>query len=125
MIRAGIAGATGYTGLELVRLLDRHPNTEVVWLTSENSAGRLYSDVVHGPWPIELIPLADALGRTDEVDAVFLALPHAQSVQPVVNTSPRPRRNAPMTARPAAKRSRFSGVSAPPSRSATQFSSPM
>ena len=83
MIRAGIAGATGYTGLELVRLLDRHPNTEVAWLTSENSAGRLYSDVVHGPWPIELIPLADALGRTDEVDVVFLALPHAQSVEPV------------------------------------------
>ena len=75
MIRVGIAGATGYTGVETVRLVDRHPDTEIAWLTSENNAGRLYCDVVHGPWAIPLIPLADALARTSEVDVVFWPCP--------------------------------------------------
>ncbi len=83
MISVGIAGATGYTGYELMRLLERHPHTEPVWLTSEQSAGKQYSDVYPGPWDTTLITLEAALERADEVDVVFLALPHAQSVQPV------------------------------------------
>ncbi len=83
MTGVGIAGATGYTGYELIRLLERHPQTELVWLTSEQSAGKKYSDVYPGPWDTELVALETALGRADEVDVVFLALPHAQSVDPV------------------------------------------
>ena len=45
MYRAGIAGATGYAGIELVQLIHRHPEMEVAWVTSENSAGSLLSDV--------------------------------------------------------------------------------
>jgi len=37
--RVGIVGATGYTGLELVRLLIRHPKIEVTALTSQNMRG--------------------------------------------------------------------------------------
>ena len=40
MIRIGIFGATGYTGLELLKLLGRHPAARIAWLTSENSAGQ-------------------------------------------------------------------------------------
>lgn len=83
MIRVGIAGATGYTGSELIRILTRHPRTEIAWLTSEQSAGRKYSEVYPGPWDMELISLQTALTRADQVDAVFLALPHAQSAVPV------------------------------------------
>ncbi len=83
MIRVGIAGATGYTGFELLRILARHAQTEMVWLTSERSAGRKYSEVMPSPWDQELIPLQSALDRAAEVDVVFLALPHAESIEPV------------------------------------------
>ena len=40
MIRAGIVGGTGYTGVELVRLLIRHPGVELRVITSRGEAGR-------------------------------------------------------------------------------------
>lgn len=83
MIRIGIAGATGYTGYELIRILERHPEVEIAWLTSERNAGRPYSEVYPGPWDMELITLETALRRAGEVDVVFLALPHAESIGPV------------------------------------------
>ena len=45
MIKIGIFGATGYTGLELLKLLGRHPAAQIAWLTSENSAGQRFGDV--------------------------------------------------------------------------------
>ena len=81
MFKAGIAGATGYTGLELVTWIQRHPQLEVGWVTSENSAGKRFSDVHAAPWSYPLIPLADAYARVDEVDVVFLCLPHGESVE--------------------------------------------
>lgn len=39
MIKAGIVGGTGYTGVELLRLLARHPNVELVAITSRKEAG--------------------------------------------------------------------------------------
>lgn len=83
MRRAGIAGATGYTGLELIKLIQRHPELEVGWLTSENSAGKRFSDVHNSPWDYPLITLAEGMQRADEVDVVFLCLPHAASIGPV------------------------------------------
>ena len=35
MAKIGVAGASGYTGLELLRLLINHPEAEIVFLTSE------------------------------------------------------------------------------------------
>jgi N-acetyl-gamma-glutamyl-phosphate reductase len=83
MYRVGIAGATGYTGLELAKLIQRHPLMEVGWMTSENSAGKRFSDIHNVPWDYPLITLADAMQRADEVDVVFLCLPHAASIEPV------------------------------------------
>ena len=84
MIRAGIAGATGYTGYELIKILRRHPHVELVWLTSESSAGGRLSSVFPCPWDDELLPLEQALRtRLDEVDVVFLCLPHAASMTAV------------------------------------------
>ena len=81
MLRAGIVGATGYTGIELVRLLRGHPAARIAWLTSESYAGQRLSDVFPCPWddpllPLESAPLADA-------DVVFLCLPHAASMPAV------------------------------------------
>ena len=39
MIKAGIVGGTGYTGVELLRLLARHPGIELAVITSRGEAG--------------------------------------------------------------------------------------
>jgi N-acetyl-gamma-glutamyl-phosphate reductase len=81
MQRAGIAGATGYTGSELVQWIQRHPKLEVGWITSENSAGKRLSEVHPVPWDYPLIPLAEGFARAGEVDVVFLCLPHGESIE--------------------------------------------
>lgn len=81
--KAGICGATGYTGLELIQLIDRHPQLAVGWITSESSAGKRFSDVHAGPWHYPLISMEEGMARADEVDVVFLCLPHAASIEPV------------------------------------------
>ncbi len=83
MYRAGIAGATGYTGLELVQWIQRHPQMEIAWVTSESSTGKAFSDVHAAPWDYPLISLQDGMARAGEVDVVFLCLPHAASIEPV------------------------------------------
>lgn len=84
MIKIGIIGATGYTGLELLRLLQRHPAAQIVWLTSEQSAGQRFGDVFAVPpaWGQRpLIKLAQA--DYAAVDLVFCCLPHAAALAPV------------------------------------------
>ncbi|MDO8643405.1 MAG: N-acetyl-gamma-glutamyl-phosphate reductase, partial [bacterium] len=44
-MKIAILGATGYTGLELVRILSQHPKVAIVALTSEKSAGEKFSTV--------------------------------------------------------------------------------
>ncbi|NJM94413.1 MAG: N-acetyl-gamma-glutamyl-phosphate reductase, partial [Cytophagales bacterium] len=43
--KVAIAGATGYTGSELVRLLSYHPQVEVVAITSESQIGKKFSHI--------------------------------------------------------------------------------
>jgi len=81
MIRVGIYGATGYTGLLLVRLLTNHPAAEIRFGTSESSAGQLLSDVFPCPYDLKLIRADDA--PLSEADVAFLCLPHAESMEMV------------------------------------------
>jgi N-acetyl-gamma-glutamyl-phosphate reductase len=77
MIKIGIFGATGYTGLELLKLLGRHPAARIAWLTSESSAGQRFGDVFPVPPALgdhTLIPSAEA--DCAGVDVVFCCLPH-------------------------------------------------
>lgn len=83
--RIAIAGASGYAGAELVRLAAAHPYYELTAVTSEKSAGQSVSSVfpsltgaVHHTFEA-LAP--DALA--ERADAVFLALPHTKSQEPV------------------------------------------
>ena len=44
-IEVGIAGAAGYTGGELIRILVNHPDVEIVFANSKSNAGKLISEV--------------------------------------------------------------------------------
>src|SRR4051812_7949955 len=80
MITAAVAGASGYAGGEIVRLLLGHPGVEIGALTADTSAGSSIG-AVHP----HLVPLADRAiePTTPETlashDVVFLALPHGAS----------------------------------------------
>lgn len=84
-IKIAIAGASGYAGGELVRLTAAHPYFEIAAVTSEKSAGQAVSDVfpsLKGLVEHRFEALApDALA--DRADAIFLALPHTKSQDPV------------------------------------------
>ena len=79
-VRAAVAGASGYAGGELLRLLLRHPGVEIGALTANSNAGQRL-----GALQPHLLPLAGRVLQetTPEVlaghDVVFLALPHGQS----------------------------------------------
>lgn len=77
MIKAGIIGATGYAGSELVRLLTSHPQAEITCLTSQSYAGKKYSEVYesyrHLPYICEE---EDIEKMAEQCDVIFLALPH-------------------------------------------------
>ncbi|OIK05279.1 N-acetyl-gamma-glutamyl-phosphate reductase [Streptomyces monashensis] len=79
-VRAAVAGASGYAGGELLRLLLAHPEVEIGALTGSSSAGERL-----GTLQPHLTPLAEREVRptTADVlqghDVVFLALPHGRS----------------------------------------------
>jgi N-acetyl-gamma-glutamyl-phosphate reductase len=78
-IRVAVAGASGYAGGELLRLIAGHPELDLVAATAHSQAGTPLSDV-HP----QLVGLQVSLGTTDaatlgDADLVFLALPHGQS----------------------------------------------
>ena len=55
MIKAGIIGATGYAGGELVRLLLGHPEVEIVWYGSRSYIDKKYADVYRNMFQLSLI----------------------------------------------------------------------
>jgi N-acetyl-gamma-glutamyl-phosphate reductase len=80
-VKAGIVGASGYAGTELLRLLAGHPGIDVTVATADRRAGErvaehtpslaaAYGSLVYDPLGPEVL---------DGLDAVFLALPHGES----------------------------------------------
>ncbi|WP_327251856.1 N-acetyl-gamma-glutamyl-phosphate reductase [Streptomyces sp. NBC_01244] len=80
VVRVAVAGASGYAGGEVLRLLLAHPEVEIGALTANSNAGQPL-----GTLQPHLVPLAGRIlePTTPEVlsghDVVFLALPHGQS----------------------------------------------
>jgi N-acetyl-gamma-glutamyl-phosphate reductase len=80
-IRVGIIGATGYSGIELVRILSAHPHVTLTYLSSESYTGQAISEVYphlaarigHG------LDGLDPAVVADRCDAVFLGLPAGKS----------------------------------------------
>lgn len=81
MIRAGILGATGYAGAELVRLLCGHTEVEITMLASKTYAGQKMSEVYPALRDVCDIVLeeADPEVAAEKCDVVFTALPHGVS----------------------------------------------
>ncbi len=79
--RAGVVGASGYTGAELLRLVAAHPELEVAYATADTNAGssiaQLYPSLA-AAYPV-LDYTAFSPGDLAGLDIVFVALPHGES----------------------------------------------
>jgi N-acetyl-gamma-glutamyl-phosphate reductase len=84
-VRVAVFGASGYTGLELLRILLRHPEFEIVAVTSEQRAGQRVGEAFPAlRGRLELAFEASVPERIAErVDFAFTALPHAASAATV------------------------------------------
>ena len=84
MIKIGIVGGTGYTGVELLRLLAVHPQAEVVMITSRSEAGMAVADLypnLRGHYSLAFTePAEQALAACD---LVFFATPHGVAMRMV------------------------------------------
>jgi N-acetyl-gamma-glutamyl-phosphate reductase len=78
MHRIAVIGASGYTGVELLRLLSQHPEAELVCVTSRQYAGRSVSEVFPSlQGSLDLVfEDVDPAGLAGRVDLVFTAVPH-------------------------------------------------
>jgi N-acetyl-gamma-glutamyl-phosphate reductase len=80
--RVAVAGASGYTGVELLRFLVQHPAVQVVAVTAETHANQPISHVfpsLKGFVDLMCLPL-DSAALAREAEFVFLALPHKASM---------------------------------------------
>src|SRR3954470_24379884 len=91
MIRVAILGASGYSALELIRILLRHPQVEITALTTRKAEPRLLGDVhpaLAGRLHLKLENLsADEIAK--RADCVFCCLPHGASAASVAALLPR------------------------------------
>ncbi len=86
-LTAAVAGARGLAGGELLRLLLRHPDVDLVWAGSRSHAGRPVSSVFHDLLGDTSLRFSDA--APPAADVLFLALPHgaAQSWLDTIDTA--------------------------------------
>ena len=84
-MRVAVVGASGYTGLELVRIALRHPHFQLVAVTSEQRAGTRLGDAfpsLRGRTQL-VFAANDPASLVGQIDFAFTALPHAASAPTV------------------------------------------
>ena len=82
MIKVGVVGGTGYTGVELLRLLSRHPEVELVAITSRGDAGMAVADMFPSlRRRVDLKFVTPQEARLEACDAVFFATPNGIAMQ--------------------------------------------
>lgn len=82
MIKVGIVGGTGYTGVELLRLLARHPNAKLSAITSRGESGTAVADMfpnLRGAVDLKFTTPTEA--PLDKCDIVFFATPNGIAMQ--------------------------------------------
>ena len=83
-MRASVIGATGYAGVELLRLLDGHPEAEIATITSESSTGEAIASMYpHLAGRIEknLQSMQEIEQIAADSDVIFIALPHGHAMK--------------------------------------------
>ncbi|MCG7867227.1 MAG: N-acetyl-gamma-glutamyl-phosphate reductase [gamma proteobacterium symbiont of Stewartia floridana] len=84
MIKVGIIGGTGYTGVELLRLLSTHPEAQLKVITSRSEAGRAVADLFPNlRGHTELAYVEPDPAYFDECDLVFFATPNGVAMKQV------------------------------------------
>ncbi|HLB28133.1 MAG TPA: N-acetyl-gamma-glutamyl-phosphate reductase, partial [Dehalococcoidales bacterium] len=78
--KAGIINVTGYAGVELARLLYRHPKVEITSVTGRSAAGQKLASVFPHLSDLDLTITAEL----DKVDVAFSALPHKESAKEII-----------------------------------------
>lgn len=82
MIKAGVVGGTGYTGVELLRLLAQHPQVELTAITSRAEAGTRVADMFPSlRRRVDLCFSDPATAQLDACDVVFFATPNGIAMQ--------------------------------------------
>ena len=84
-MKVAVVGASGYTGLELLRILLRHPQFEIAAITSEQRAGQALGAAfpsLRGQLALDF-EAADPSALAGRVELAFTALPHAASAPSV------------------------------------------
>lgn len=78
MIKAGVIGATGYAGTELVRLLRGHGQVDIKYITSQSYTGERYDKIYENYRDVFTKECSeqDLEKIAEEVDVLFIALPH-------------------------------------------------
>jgi N-acetyl-gamma-glutamyl-phosphate reductase len=77
MIKVGIVGGTGYTGVELLRLLAQHPHVEIAAITSRAEAGTRVADMFPSlRGRVDLAFVEPGKANLERCDVVFFATPH-------------------------------------------------
>ncbi len=82
MINVGIVGGTGYTGVELLRLLSQHPRVKITAITSRSETGMAVADLfssLRGHVDLKFSDPADS--RLDKCNLVFFATPNGIAMQ--------------------------------------------
>lgn len=83
-LRAAVVGATGFTGMELVRLIVQHPELELAFVSSESKAGQLFQEVAPAFRSLVDLTLQSSAELTEATaDVAFLALPHRVSMDKI------------------------------------------
>jgi N-acetyl-gamma-glutamyl-phosphate reductase len=81
-IKVGIVGGTGYTGVELLRLLSVHPNVALTTITSRGDAGLAVADMFPNlRGYVDLTFTDPAHSNLEECDVVFFATPNGIAMQ--------------------------------------------
>ncbi len=82
MIKVGIVGGTGYTGVELLRLLARHPQAQVTAVTSRKEAGMRVAEMFPSLRGFVDVPFSDPNDSDlSRCDVVFFATPHGVAME--------------------------------------------
>jgi N-acetyl-gamma-glutamyl-phosphate reductase len=84
-VKVAVYGASGYTGLELMRILARHPGVELTYVTSREYQGRPVAEVF--PALADIVKLSfvepDPAAIASATEVVFLAVPHKTAMEVV------------------------------------------